>query len=89
MSSIDLQAFYGVTGAPLIEGFVEYLKDQWRVSPQLAPVAAFVSAIIWNLILGIVLLGADWKSAVMAGILTALLATGYHEATTPKKVQFI
>lgn len=80
---MEWNAFYGISGVPMIEGFIEYLKG-FKMSPQLAPLIAFILSILWNLFLGLMVLHVDYPSALYAGFTTALLVVGYHQATTSK-----
>jgi hypothetical protein len=83
--NVDLTQFFGLAGAPLIESFVEYLKAQWKLPGQFAPLAAVLSALIFNIFVGLYLLQTkDIRVVVEAGLLTGFVASGWHELTTPK-----
>lgn len=74
---IDLHKFVGLTGAPVIEQAVQYLKEQWGLSTKLAPVAALLLGVFFNMALA-VYLGLSLPDAVVLGAATGLLASGWH-----------
>lgn len=78
---VDLQSFYGVPGAILIESWVDYLRVQWDLPGKAAPLAAIVLAVAWNILLGTLVLNADFQSSVVSGLVTAMVASGWHEVT--------
>jgi hypothetical protein len=82
---MNFDQFYGMGGAPLIEGVVNYLKENGMPSG-LSPAVAIVLSFAWNLLLGLYFLGFDLKSIVTATLMTALLTHVYHELTTQKQL---
>jgi hypothetical protein len=76
---VQLQSFYGIPGAVLVESIVQYLTDQWEIPKKMAPLLAIVISFGWNLLLGYFLLHTDWQSSFVSGLVTAMVASGYHE----------
>lgn len=79
-SGFDARSLVGLSGAPTIESFVNYLKDQWRLTPRLAPIASMLAAISLNMGLGI-LFNSGIYSSLVTGLCTGFLASGWYELT--------
>ena len=74
---IDLHKFVGLAGAPAVEQFVQYLKEQWALPTKLAALAALVIGILLNVALS-VYFGLSVSDAVVVGAATGLLSSGWH-----------
>lgn len=46
--NIDFTQFVGLTGVPLLEQAVQYLKNEWGMPAYLAPLAALLGGVILN-----------------------------------------
>lgn len=78
--SLDLSKYVGLAGAPAVEQAVQYLKEQWALSPKLAPLAAIGLGIVLNLGLA-AYLGLSLSDSVGLGAATGLLASGWYVVT--------
>lgn len=76
----DIRSLLGLSGVPFVESIVNYLKYQWRLSPRMAPLAAHLVGLIWNIGIG-ALYGVDIRSGIIAGLLTGFGASVWYEAT--------
>lgn len=85
MSNFNLQQFYGVGGAPLIEAIVEKVKATGVSNDIAIIVLSLALSFGWNLLLGWYVFGYDLKSVVAVTIYTAVASNIYHEVTTPSK----
>jgi hypothetical protein len=74
----NLVQFAGVSGAPMIQQAVQYLKTEWKMPTVLAPFAAVTLGILFNSSLA-VWLSASLHNAVVVGLLTGFFASGWHE----------
>jgi len=80
MVGFDPHALIGLTGAPVVESIVNFLKDQWRLSPKLAPIAAILLGLILNIWAGYVL-KVDFVSTIYSGLITGFAASSWYELT--------
>jgi hypothetical protein len=78
-------ALYGLAGIPTLESFINYLKNQWGLPPDLAAFATLVCALILNVWLG-VMLGVDLKSSIISGLVTAVGTNTWYEFSKEPKV---
>jgi hypothetical protein len=77
-TQFDLWQFVGITGAPQIERFVEYLKVEWKLPTYIAPLAAILAGVGFNVGLAFFLQNSVGAGA-MLGLLTGFAASGWHE----------
>jgi hypothetical protein len=80
LSTFNLAQYAGVAGAPIIEQAVQYFKEHFpAIAPtKLAPVYAVAFGIALNT--GIATyLGNSLSDALVAGMFTGFLASGWHE----------
>ena len=78
MEAFNLSSLVGVTGAPVIEQGVEYLKEQWGLPAKLAALAAVALGVILNIALGFYF-HFGLVNSIMTGLLTGFVASGWHE----------
>lgn len=76
---VDPQSLYGVPGAIFIESIVKYFVEQWEVPKKIAPLLAILFSFGWNLFLSALIIHASWQSSLVSGLLTAMVASTYHE----------
>lgn len=74
----NLTQYIGLSGVPMIERFVEYLKVEWKLPTYLAPVAATASGVMLNVGLA-AYLSLPMANAVAFGFFTGLFSAGWHE----------
>jgi hypothetical protein len=74
----DPRTLIGISGTPLLESFVQFLKDEWELPGRWAPMAAIAFGICLNLLLALFFHN-DILSSVYAGLFTALLSSVWHE----------
>lgn len=75
-----LQPFIGLAGGPVIQQFVQFLKDQFRLPIYWTPVASILSAIIFN-VLAATYLHQSLLNGFIIGIFSGFFACGWHELT--------
>lgn len=74
--------FIGLTGVPLIESIVEYLKDNFRLSGYLAPLAALLVGVVLNESLA-VYLHQSLLVGFYVGLFSGFSSSYWHEMSKP------
>ncbi len=77
LQTLDPHQFIGVAGAPLVERFVQYFKEQWGVSTSLAPLLSLTFGVLLNVGLAS-WLGLSLSDAATIGLATGFVASGWH-----------
>ena len=83
---LEPMQLFGLSGVAVVEHFVKYLVDQWKLPLGLAPVMNLLVGVVWNVFLGVLLLHTSLVSAVYVGLVTGIAANAWHEATKPTTV---
>lgn len=78
MAQLDPTQFIGLTGVPLVEQVVQYLKDEWRMPSYLAPLAALAVGVALNVAIGHYM-GTDFLTNVCVGLFTGFSSSFWHE----------
>lgn len=77
-----LKQFSGLTGVPLVEQVVQYLKMEWRMPSYLAPLAALAAGVGVNVGLAH-LFNTDLLVSVYVGLFTGFSSSFWHEMSKP------
>lgn len=80
--TFDPSQFIGLTGIPLIEQIVQYLKKEWRMPSYLAPLAALAAGVGINLGIGYYT-HIDFLTAIYVGLFTGFSSSYWHEMARP------
>ncbi len=79
---IDPMSLIGLAGAPLVVALVQLIRVTWPGVPsRLLPALTLGVAIALNVGLA-PMVGADWRLAVLVGVVTGLTASGLYSQAT-------
>jgi hypothetical protein len=77
---MDLTSLVGLAGVPLVSALTAWIKMTFPNLPgQYVPSVAIVWGVILNNALSLVL-GTDWRVALLVGVVTGLAASGIYTA---------